>query len=325
MVNQVTPPKVTVAGAMLGRASIDWPASESAISSGSIVENLTSFGAVMDNKGHTKCTEFLKWGAAGSSGTVCEPYAIQAKFPHPMIQVHYARGCSLAEAFYQSVHGPFHLLIVGDALCQPWAKRPTLTVSGLREKQIVTGPIQAAIEYGADVPVGSLEVFVDGVLLERTESISDVKIDSTTLADGFHEIRLVAIADDPIETVASKIYPVFVRNQGNRIDILTEEKSYDVGGDLTVSVKSNFGDRVEIMHNGRVAGKRDGKTGPVKIAAAELGRGPVTLMAVAFESDSPEKRVQSVPIELEITGPIADKVPVTSEVLQKQLGGVTER
>ena len=41
-----------------------------------------------------------------------------------MIQVHYARGCSLAEAFYQSVYAPYQLMIVGDPLCRPWANIP---------------------------------------------------------------------------------------------------------------------------------------------------------------------------------------------------------
>ena len=42
-----------------------------------------------------------------------------------LAQLHYARGCSLAESFYQSISGPYQLLIVGDPLCQPWAVLPT--------------------------------------------------------------------------------------------------------------------------------------------------------------------------------------------------------
>ena len=96
-------------------------------------------GVLSAGAGQTPLTEFLRYGAAGSSGTVCEPYAIQNKFPVPAIQVHYARGCSLAEAFYQSVWGPYQLLIVGDPLCRPWARIPAIHVSGVEAGATVHG------------------------------------------------------------------------------------------------------------------------------------------------------------------------------------------
>ena len=61
-------------------------------------------------------TDWISAGAAGTSGTVTEPYAMQQKFPMPFIHVHYAKGCSLAEAFYQSLMGPYQLLVLGDPL-----------------------------------------------------------------------------------------------------------------------------------------------------------------------------------------------------------------
>ena len=88
-----------------------------------------------EGAGQTPLSEFLRYGAAGSSGTVTEPFAIAEKFPSPMIQVHYARGCTLAEAFYQSVHGPYQLLIVGDPLCRPWADIPQVSVAGRRGRR----------------------------------------------------------------------------------------------------------------------------------------------------------------------------------------------
>ena len=114
--------KLDVAGAVIGIATFDWAKSESKILPGAICEHLTSFGGVMRaNSGQTPFTELIRHGAAGSSGTVAEPYAIAAKFPTAFIHVHYARGSTLAESFYQSVNGPYQLLIVGDPLCRPWA------------------------------------------------------------------------------------------------------------------------------------------------------------------------------------------------------------
>jgi hypothetical protein len=120
--------KSDVAGAVIGTASFDWKKSESHILPGAICEHLTSYGGVMrKNAGQTPFTELIRHGAAGSSGTVAEPYAIAPKFPSPFIHVHYARGATLAEAFYQSVNGPYQLLIVGDPLCRPWAQKNSST------------------------------------------------------------------------------------------------------------------------------------------------------------------------------------------------------
>jgi hypothetical protein len=99
--------KRDVAGLMTGTPSFDWATSGSTILPGAICENLTSFGGIFTpSAGQTPLSDFLRAGAAGSSGTVVEPYSIQAKFPHPSIHVHYCRGASLVEAFYQSVSAP---------------------------------------------------------------------------------------------------------------------------------------------------------------------------------------------------------------------------
>ena len=107
--------KRDVLGLSTGAASFSWVASGSKFVHGAIADNLTSYGGRLSEAGQTKLSEFLRHNAAGASGTVIEPFALQAKFPHPLIHVHYARGCTLAESFYQAVQSPFQLLIVGDA------------------------------------------------------------------------------------------------------------------------------------------------------------------------------------------------------------------
>ncbi len=134
--------KQDVLGAMIGVAGFNWNKSQSTILPGAICEHLTSFGGAMqESAGQTPLSEFIRAGAAGTSGAVTEPYAIQAKFPYAFIHVHYARGCSLAEAFYQAVFGPYQLLIVGDPLCQPWARRFDVQVDQLKPDQRVSGNI----------------------------------------------------------------------------------------------------------------------------------------------------------------------------------------
>ncbi len=98
---------------------------------GAITDNLTSYGGILSKKAYqTPLTDQIRDGATGACGTVEEPTPLQAKFPLPSLHVHYRRGCSLAESFYQSVAAPYQLLIVGDPLCQPWANRPSLSIDG---------------------------------------------------------------------------------------------------------------------------------------------------------------------------------------------------
>ncbi|MFM8891818.1 MAG: hypothetical protein ACKOTB_09410, partial [Planctomycetia bacterium] len=139
-----------VAGLMTGTADFDWTESGSTIVPGAICENLTSFGGVFTPQaGQTPLSAFIRAGAAGSSGTVIEPYALQAKFPHAALHVHDARGATLAEAFYQSVQAPYQLLVVGDPLCRPWATIPRVEVALAAEGR----------EIGTDAPLtGRIEL-----------------------------------------------------------------------------------------------------------------------------------------------------------------------
>src|SRR5205823_5240399 len=66
---------------------------------GSMADNLTSYGGLLftDNSSQLNLLSFLKAGAAGSYGTVDEPYAYLEKFPSPLNYFYQGRGFSLAE------------------------------------------------------------------------------------------------------------------------------------------------------------------------------------------------------------------------------------
>lgn len=200
-----------VQGVMVGTAKFDWKSSGSTIQPGAICEHFTSYGGVMRAKAsQTPLTEFLRFGAAGSSGTVTEPYAIAAKFPDAFIHVHYAAGCCLAESFYQSVTGPYQLLIVGDPLCQPWATPSQITVNCLSSDQEVTGVV--TVTPTSTDTVSRFEFYVDGQIRDTCSPGESRHFDSTSLTDGPHEIRIVAVSSDPAETRSRVIIPVQVAN-----------------------------------------------------------------------------------------------------------------
>ena len=130
--------KKDVQGAMLGVADFDWSAAQSTILPGAICEHFTSFGGDLHaNASQTPLSDWLRAGAAASSGTVTEPYAVPYKFPLPMMQVHYARGCTVAEAYYQAVLSPYQLLIVRRSALPPLGEHPRDHVKGLTAGETV--------------------------------------------------------------------------------------------------------------------------------------------------------------------------------------------
>ena len=300
--------KPDVAGLMTGAASFDWPASGSRIVPGAICENLTSFGAIFTpSAGQTPLSEFLRAGAAGSSGTVIEPYSIQAKFPHPAIHVHYCRGASLAEAFYQSVSSPYQLLVVGDPLCQPWAEIPKVTAlldgGPLGPGAVLSGKV--ALEPAATFASGGgkadrFELFVDGLQVTSCGPGGRLELDTAPLADGHHELRVVAIAATSVETQGRAVIPVVFANHGRTLSLAVVPQRVPLDGRVKVSLEGEQLDGVLVFATGRVLGRLTSATGSIDVPAAMLGAGRVTLHATGRAGRTPAEAVNAAPVTVTV-------------------------
>jgi uncharacterized protein (TIGR03790 family) len=288
---------VDVTGLMTGTETFDLKKSNIKIRPGAICEHLTSNGGVLSKSDfQTPLSEFLRHGAAGASGTVWEPLAIQAKFPLPSLQLHYARGCSLAEAFYQSVSGPYQLLIVGDPLCQPWATPPTTTVKGIKPEEVVKGTISinaSGLGKGGR-QLGLLEVFVDGCLVAQNTRGDTLDIDTTKMPDGYHELRVVGSNSDPIETQGRQIIPFVVRNNDAALEFKVSPYRVKSLDSIRVTVKQAGATAVVLRQNSREVGRVKGEAGEMVVPAMMLGRGPSTLQAFS----EGERPVASVPTRI---------------------------
>ena len=301
--------KRDVAGLMSGTAEFDWPECGSTILPGAICENLTSYGGIFTpSAGQTPLSEFMRAGAAGSSGTVIEPYAIQAKFPHAAIQVHYARGATLAEAFYQSVRSPYQLLVVGDPLCQPWAAIPVLEVVLARDsRQIKPGETISGsvdLEPRARVPGGGtvdrFEFFVDGVRIGQCGLDGRFPLDTSQMADGHHELRVVAIESSPIETQGRWILPVSFANHSRALSLKVEPRRVKPSGTVRVSVDGPGLDGVTVFSMGRVLGRISGAQAAIEVPADVLGRGSVTIRATGRFGIGAINSVNASPVTIEV-------------------------
>ena len=286
--------KPDVAGAMIGTAVFDWKACGSTILPGAICEHLTSTGGVMRGRGgQTPLTDFIRHGAAAASGTVTEPMAIQAKFPLAFMHVHYARGCSLAEAFYQSVAGPYQLLIVGDPLCRPWAKIPEVTARGVKPWQTLKGTVTITPDVTPrdGVRIGHFDLLLSSSRYRRCRPGESFDIDTTTLADGCYDVRIVATTADAIATQGRLLLPLIVSNKGQTLAVTPpREKRIVWGTTLTLGARLPGAREIRFLHNARVVGTIEGERGEVEIDTCRLGLGPVAIQAVAHVPLAPASK-----------------------------------
>ncbi|CAK9073420.1 Uncharacterized protein SCF082_LOCUS38288 [Durusdinium trenchii] len=314
VIEAVTPlKKPDVQGAMLGTHTVDWGRSGSTILPGAICEHFTSFGGMLqENASQTPLSEFIRYGAAGSSGTVIEPYAIAEKFPSAFMQLHYARGCSLAESFYQAVAGPYQLLIVGDPLCRPWAIIPLIECEGLTSSDTLSGVISlkpSARTIGP--PIDRFELFVDGQRHASSSANRPLNFDTRTLLDGYHEFRIVGIEAGNIESQGSFITGAVVNNHGRTASLSAKNDVALWGQPFEVTVDAPGAALVALYHNKQRIASLRGEQGTMSIDPKQLGLGPVTLEALALGSGGPSEHVLAKPLQVNVVPgpPLAGETP----------------
>jgi hypothetical protein len=192
--------------------------------------------------------------------------------------LHYIRGCSLAEAFYQSVSGPYQLVIVGEPLCQPWALKPAFTVAGAEPQQKVKGSI--SLTPTGDNSVGTYELFVDGAFAVKTSPGAAISFDTKKIADGYHELRVVGTRSDAIETQGRQIIPIVVDNHAAAIDLKLLTASHVAKlAKIKISARQPGAKSITFRQNSRDLARVEGESGEVEIAGATLGRGPSYVQA----------------------------------------------
>ncbi|MDB4766758.1 hypothetical protein OAG71_03620 [bacterium] len=292
-------------GLSCGTPKFDFEASECKFIPGAFGDNLTSSGGIFINSSQTKLTEFLRFGAAGACGTVVEPFALQAKFPHPMIHTYYVAGCSLAEAFYQSVQGPYQIILVADPLCQPFVKRPKIFVTSPSPMAEVAGEVKIELSReGSEVATAGVEIFLDGAMIHRAPNIESINLDTSDLKDGFHEVRVVSVARDGVEARGTAILPLIVNNKDHYTKLLIEKTEYEFPRPIKVTAETNFGDKIVIRQNFKTVGVITSSKGSTEISTASLGVGPIRLQAIAYR-EGENAGVASTPVKLSVTGSIS--------------------
>jgi hypothetical protein len=278
-------------GAVVGIAAFSWPECRSRMLPGAIAEHLTSYGAAFAQGDQTQLSEFVRHGAAGSSGAVAEPYNLAAKFPVPHLHVHYAEGCSLAEAFFQSVRGPYQLLVVGDPLARPFAQFAQVFLEAPWPS--ATAPLSGRVEVRASVTgrpdraPATVELWVDGRFAGESPAGSAMAWDTTAEEDGAHEIRVVAVEAHRVGTRTSSAPAIVtVSNGRGAAPTLVGPSAVPLDGTLSLLGHASGVRDVQVFAGSRllaIAPVR-GDAWKASFPAGRLGAGESTLWVRAMDA-----------------------------------------
>lgn len=294
--------KEKILGLTMGEASFSWSHAKSDFVPGAIADNLTSFGGAMEESSQTKLTEFLRHGAAGASGTVTEPYSLQAKFPLPMVHASYASGLTLAEAFYASIAGPYQLLIVGDPLCQPFATPPRFRIDGIQDRHLLENQTKIDMKRG-DAPNSvspkNVSFFVDGQFKGSLDFPSSITYSNSNMMAGAHELRFMGIAPTRIEERWETSFQLWISQDSKQL-LLSAPAQVDSASTHTISLsvdRNELEGDVNVYHDYDLVHTIDASKSECEVPIERVGRGPVRLHAV-LKSNSEE--IASLPFTVTV-------------------------
>ena len=169
------------------------------------------------------------------------------------------------------------------------------------------------------------EVFYDDVFHETTTS-DDILISAKSMADGYHEVRIVGVSDSPAAKRKTKTIGFINQREGHTVRIEIENPRCSVQGTLRVKAVSSEGQDIQILQSSRrVATVKSGES--FLIPASRLGLGRTKLQAAAKFSKG--QTVKSSPVSVLLDPPSRErqkrlvKVPSNKE-LKQTIGSIRE-
>lgn len=294
-------------GILTGAATPNITGANYTLYQGTFADHLTSWAATFDKSSQTKVSDWIRVGAAGSHGAVEEPCNYLGKFPNPRIQYHYLLGATLGEAWFRSLqYQPYQTVFYGDPLARTFAHVPTVEVPDAPTGG-VAGTVQITPEAQTTHPSATIlwfDAYIDGVYHSTAVPGGKVTIDTTELADGWHELRVVAHDNTPLQTSGTWTGPLVVGNAGLSVSVAPQMASGDLGTEFLFDLGSAGGNVVEVrlLHNGRVLGALAGGSGTLGVTGAIMGAGPVEVQAEAEFDDGSIVRSEPAVITIASTG-----------------------
>ncbi|MCK4342843.1 MAG: TIGR03790 family protein [Phycisphaerae bacterium] len=290
-------------GIMTGAANPGILTEDFTLLDGAFCDHLTSWAAKFDTASQTKVSAWIIKGASGSWGTVEEPCNYTGKFPHARMHRYYFEGSSLGEAAFRSAqYTPFQSLLYGDPLTRPFAHIPSVTASGLPPDP-VSGFVNltpAAMTSHPTATISHFDLLIDGVFYDQVDPGLSFTVDTTQLADGWHDLRVLAYDNSLVASTGRWLNSCTIDNRGRSVSLVPYGLSGDWATQFDFDITA-FGDtprEVRLVQNGRVVAAAPGASATLSVHGLALGAGPVRVHAEAFYCDG--RIVSSAPVTLEV-------------------------
>jgi hypothetical protein len=290
-------------GIMTGWADLNIAGAGLQILPGAFCDHLTSYAGAFEFTIQTKMSEWIRNGASGSWGTVEEPCNYPGKFPHARMHVFYFRGLSLGESVLRSVaYVPFQGLLYGDPLTRPFAYLPSVNVTGVpagSASGVVTlTPSAATAAPGA--LIAAFELYIDGVREASIVPGGSFMIDTRDLADGWHDLRVLAYDNTLIRSTGRWVGALDINNRGRAVTLSPAPATGDLATPFvfTIGVTGGTARETRLIQNERVVAAAATSGGALTVHGRMLGAGPVRVQAEAIFPNG--TRVRSAPVALNI-------------------------
>ncbi|MCK6477938.1 MAG: hypothetical protein L6Q35_14035 [Phycisphaerales bacterium] len=308
--------KTDCLGIMTGVAGFSLFGTNTIIKGGAYCDHLTSYAAAYDVAGQTKTTEWITWNAGGSSGAIEEPCNYPGKFPRPMMHAHYFQGLSMAEAWFRAIqYIPFQLHFVGDPLARPFAHIPQVSVldapTGTVSGTLTLTPVATTTQPGASI--AGYELLVGGVAVDFSTPADPVlSVNTAGLADGVHDVRVLAYDSTAVKSYGRWIGSVTVDNFGRSTSLSVVLASGNLASrfDFNVAGNGHGVKEIRLLHNGRVVGATSNSSGTIGVHGQILGAGTSTLRAETEYLDGRVSRSAPVQVTVASSGTPANVAPV---------------
>lgn len=295
-------------GIMTGLSDPNIDGANLGILSGAFCDHLTSYAATFDSASQTKMSRWISKGASGTSGTVEEPCNYPGKFVSARLHVFYRQGLSLGESWFRSLgFAPFQTLFVGDPLTRPFAYIPVVGAldgvpSGSASGTLALTP--HATTSNPNAHIASFDLLVDGVKRSSCVAGGHFALDTTALADGPHEWRVLAYDDTPVKSAGRGFGTISVSNHGRTASLSPVSSSGDLRTrfDFNASASGGTVQELRLLEGSRVVAASAGSAATLSVCGQNLGAGTLELVLEAEFSDGVLARSAPVDVSIAYSG-----------------------